>query len=73
MELIQLMGYGFLHQAADEGRYDLVREGVVIFLGALAKHLSLVWNSSYLQTELQLQLGCTVLFSFPWYHYLSEH
>ncbi len=71
MELIQLMGDGFLHQAADEGRYDLVREGVVIFLGALAKHLSLVWNSSYLQTEVQLQLGCTVFFSFPWYHYLS--
>ena len=30
-------------QAADEERYDLVREGVVIFMGALAKHLSLVW------------------------------
>jgi len=29
-------------QAADEERYDLVREGVVIFMGALAKHLSLV-------------------------------
>jgi hypothetical protein len=30
-------------QAADEERYDLVREGVVIYMGALAKHLSLVW------------------------------
>lgn len=29
-------------QSADEERYDLVREGVVIFLGALAKHLSVV-------------------------------
>lgn len=29
-------------QAADEERYDLVREGVVIFMGSLAKHLSLV-------------------------------
>jgi len=29
-------------QAADEERYDLVREGVIIFMGALAKHLSLV-------------------------------
>ncbi|KAG0555734.1 hypothetical protein KC19_11G000200 [Ceratodon purpureus] len=28
-------------KAADEERYDLVREGVVIFMGALAKHLSL--------------------------------
>ncbi|KAL3681502.1 hypothetical protein R1sor_024458 [Riccia sorocarpa] len=27
-------------KSADEERYDLVREGVVIFLGALAKHLS---------------------------------
>eukprot|EP00850_Spirogloea_muscicola_P020733 SM000225S07012 [mRNA] locus=s225:44176:68989:+ [translate_table: standard] len=27
-------------KAADEQRYDLVREGVVVFLGALAKHLT---------------------------------
>lgn len=27
-------------KSADEERYDLVREGVVIFMGALAKHLS---------------------------------
>ncbi|CAA0814499.1 ILITYHIA, partial [Striga hermonthica] len=27
-------------KASDEGKYDLVREGVVIFTGALAKHLS---------------------------------
>ncbi|GMP21858.1 hypothetical protein CsSME_00000112 [Camellia sinensis var. sinensis] len=26
-------------KASDEGKYDLVREGVVIFTGALAKHL----------------------------------
>ena len=29
-------------QASDEETYDLVREGVVIFTGALAKHLSKV-------------------------------
>lgn len=29
-------------QASDEEKYDLVREGVVIFTGALAKHLSKV-------------------------------
>ena len=27
-------------QAANEHTYDLVREGVVVFLGALAKHLA---------------------------------
>ncbi|GBG78816.1 hypothetical protein CBR_g28040 [Chara braunii] len=27
-------------KAADEERYDLVREGVVVFMGALAKHMS---------------------------------
>lgn len=31
-----------LNQASDEEKYDLVREGVVIFLGALAKHLAKV-------------------------------
>lgn len=29
-------------QASNEETYDLVREGVVIFTGALAKHLSKV-------------------------------
>ncbi|KAJ0815547.1 putative translational activator Gcn1 [Helianthus annuus] len=29
-------------KASDEEKYDLVREGVVIFTGALAKHLSQV-------------------------------
>lgn len=29
-------------QASDEEKYDLVREGVVIFTGALAKHLAKV-------------------------------
>lgn len=29
-------------KASDEERYDLVREGVVIFTGALAKHLDKV-------------------------------
>lgn len=29
-------------QASDEEEYDLVREGVVIFTGALAKHLAKV-------------------------------
>lgn len=29
-------------QASDEEKYDLVREGVVIFTGALAKHLEKV-------------------------------
>lgn len=32
----------FFCQASDEERYDLVREGVVIFTGALAKHLEKV-------------------------------
>lgn len=32
----------FFGQASDEERYDLVREGVVIFTGALAKHLEKV-------------------------------
>lgn len=29
-------------QTSDEEKYDLVREGVVIFTGALAKHLAKV-------------------------------
>lgn len=37
-----------MQQASDEETYDLVREGVVIFTGALAKHLSKV----YMDTEL---------------------
>lgn len=32
----------FFCQASDEERYDLMREGVVIFTGALAKHLEKV-------------------------------
>lgn len=32
----------FFGQASDEERYDLMREGVVIFTGALAKHLEKV-------------------------------
>lgn len=32
----------FQAQALDEEKYDLVREGVVIFTGALAKHLAKV-------------------------------
>lgn len=34
-------------QASDEEKYDLVREGVVIFTGALAKHLSKVLTIPY--------------------------
>jgi hypothetical protein len=34
-------------QASDEESYDLVREGVVIFTGALAKHLSKVTINYY--------------------------
>lgn len=34
--------YEILMQASDEEKYDLVREGVVIFTGALAKHLAKV-------------------------------
>lgn len=35
----------FALQASDEEKYDLVREGVVIFTGALAKHLEKVPDS----------------------------
>ena len=43
-DLQYLYYYTFLDmlQASDEETYDLVREGVVIFTGALAKHLSKV-------------------------------
>ena len=36
------LGLCFVLQASDEEKYDLVREGVVIFTGALAKHLEKV-------------------------------
>lgn len=43
-----------ISQASDEETYDLVREGVVIFTGALAKHLSKV----QMDTELSLFKTC---------------
>lgn len=38
----------FFFKASDEEKYDLVREGVVIFTGALAKHLAKVLVSLFL-------------------------
>jgi hypothetical protein len=50
-----------LLQASDEEKYDLVREGVVIFTGALAKHLAKVLSLFYLILHIRLVtgFGCT--------------
>lgn len=45
-------------QSADEERYDLVREGVVIFLGALAKHLSVV-SGVFSSKDFSICFRCT--------------
>lgn len=38
-------------QASDEEEYDLVREGVVIFTGALAKHLAKVITLPFVKSR----------------------
>lgn len=57
-----------LFKASDEEKYDLVREGVVIFTGALAKHLSKVlisiFLSPYLSPFLFWEITVTLDFSF---------
>lgn len=53
-------------QASDEEEYDLVREGVVIFTGALAKHLAKVITLPFAKSchnahDLLLYLICSLM------------